>query len=84
MKLLTGGYEVLKEMARRSIFVENLYATSRTPDGVKLCRDLGFQEIETNSTDAVKRFWLNVDTTTSPLFHEYQEIAKGHLNNMIE
>ena len=78
MKLLTGGYEVLKEIARRGIFVENLYATSRTPDGVRLCRDLGFQEVGANSIDGVKRFWLNIETTASPLFHQYQDIVKRY------
>lgn len=75
MKLISGGYEVLKAFARNGIIIEKLYATSRTPDGVRLCRDMGFQEKEDNSTSAVKRFYLNLKTTTSPLFHEYQEIV---------
>ncbi len=75
MKLISGGYEILKTFARNGIIVKKLYATSRTPDGVRLCRDMGFQEKEDNSTSAVKRFWLDLETTTSPLLHEYQEIA---------
>lgn len=81
MKLISGGYEVLKHFARRGCIVERLYATSRTPDGVKLCKDLGFQEKENNATSAVKRFWLDLETTNSPLLHEYQEIVKEYKKN---
>lgn len=77
MKLISGGYEVLKALAKEGIIIKNLYATSRTPDGVRLCRDIGFEEPESNITSAVKRFQLNLETTTSPLFHEYQEIVAG-------
>jgi len=76
MKLVSGGYEVLKNFARNGIIVEKLYATSRTPDGVRLCRDLGFQEKENNATSAVKRFWLDLEAATSPLLREYQEIVR--------
>ncbi len=81
MKLISGGYEVLKEFARNGIIVEKLYATSRTPDGVRLCRDLEFQEEETNQTSAVKRFWLDLETTNSPLWHEYKEIVREYTTN---
>jgi len=81
MKLISGGYEVLESFARNGIVAERLYATSRTPDGVKLCRDLGFQEKEDDATSAVKRFWLDLETTKSPLLHEYQSIVREYRNN---
>lgn len=81
MKLISGGYEVLTAFARNGIVVERLYATSRTPDGVRLCRDLEFQEKEDNATSAVKRFWLDLNTATSPLLSEYQKIIRGHSLN---
>lgn len=74
MKLISGGYEVLKSFARNGAIIEKLYATSRTPDGVRLCKDVGFQEKEDNASSSVKRFWLDLKTTSSPLFHEYQAI----------
>ena len=75
MRLLSGGYEVLKEFAKRGCIVEKLYATSRTPDGVRLCKNLGFQEEATNNTSAVKRFWLDLERSKLPFLQEYQEIA---------
>lgn len=84
MKLISGGYEVLKTFARNGIIVKNLYATSRTPDGVKLCRNIGFQEKEDNAISAVKRFWLDLETTTLPLFEEYREIIEmPQANNVL-
>ena len=68
----------LENFARNGIIVKRLYATSRTPDGIKLCRDLGFQEKEDNATSAVKRFWLDLETTNSPLLQEYKRIVKEH------
>lgn len=76
MKLLAGGSEVLKNLARNGIFIAKLYATSRTPDGVKLCKNLGFQEQVDNPTSVIKRFSLDLQTTTAPIFHEYQTIVK--------
>lgn len=81
MKLISGGYEVLKNLAKNGIAIKRLYATSRTPDGVRLCRDVGFQEPESNATSAVKRFWLDLETTTSPLFQEYKELLASLATN---
>ncbi len=78
MRLLSGGYEVLKEFARKGILVEKLYATSRTPDGVRLCKNSGFQEETSNNTSAVKRFWLDLESSTSPFLREYQTIARNY------
>lgn len=81
MKLILGGYEVLKAFAKNGVIVEKLYATSRTPDGVRICRDMGFQEKKDNATSAVKRFYLDLQATTLPLFREYQKIVR-ELPNM--
>ncbi len=84
MKLISGGYEVLKELAKQGIIVKRIYATSRTPDGVKLCKDLGFQEEPTNDTSAVKRFWLDLEATKLPLLQEYQGIIGKRAKRAIE
>jgi hypothetical protein len=73
MKLISSGYEVLKDFARRGIIVKKLYATSRTPDGVRLCKDLGFTEKIVPGSD-VRRFELDLETSNSPFAQEYQEI----------
>ena len=84
MKLISGGYEVLEEFARRGIIVEKLYATSRTPDGIRLCKDMGFEEKDTNSASPVKRFWLDLETTKSHLFKDYQEVVREYKTSQVQ
>jgi hypothetical protein len=76
MKLISGGYEILKDFARRGIITKRLYATSRTPDGVRISRGLGFEEKEPTPGNAVHRFQLDLETTNSPIFEEYKEIVR--------
>jgi hypothetical protein len=80
MKLISSGYEVLKDLAGRGIIVKRLYATSRTPDGVRLCKDLGFTEKIVPGSD-VRRFELDLETSTSPFAQEYQEIIHESKKN---
>ena|SRR5579884_556606 len=77
MRLISEGYEVLKDFAEKGIIAERLYATSRTPDGINLSGELGFEEI-TIPGSPVRRFKLDIATTTSPFLREYQRIAKFH------
>ncbi len=76
MKLISGGYNILKSYAQQGVIVKKLYSVSRTPDGTKLCRNLGFREV-TIPGNPVRRFELNLETTTSPLLHEYKQIANS-------
>lgn len=75
MKLISGGYEVLKDFAQQGIIAKRLYTVSRTPDGIRLSKNLGFKEVII-PRNPVRRFELNLETATSPFLHEYQEIIK--------
>ncbi len=75
MKLILGGYEVLKDFARQGIIAKRLYAVSRTPDGVRLAKKLGFREIVIPG-NPVRRFELDLEGVISPSLHEYQQIVK--------
>jgi Acetyltransferase (GNAT) domain len=76
MRLILGGYEVLKDYALRGVIVKKLYSVSRTPDGIKLCKNLGFREVVIPE-NPVRRFELDLETTTSPLLQEYKTIVAG-------
>ncbi|MGI9061484.1 MAG: MerR family transcriptional regulator [Ktedonobacteraceae bacterium] len=80
MKLISGGYDVLKDFARKGVIARKLYATSRTPDGVRLCRDIGFTEKSVSGSE-VRRFELDLATSSSPFVLEYQEIARESKQN---
>jgi hypothetical protein len=75
MRLISGGYHVLTEYARKGIIAKKLYSVSRTPDGINLCRSLGFREVIIPG-NPVRRFELDLETTTSPLLREYRQIVK--------
>ncbi|MEO7022018.1 MAG: helix-turn-helix domain-containing protein [Ktedonobacteraceae bacterium] len=80
-RILSGAIEVLEHLARKGVIVENLYATSRTRDGIKLCKGLGFhQTIPTEEEDNLLRFKLDLTTTTSPLLKRYQRIVARIVN----
>src|SRR5439155_905219 len=75
MKLITGGYDVLKNYALQGVIAKKLYSVSRTPDGVKLSKSLGFREVVIPG-NPVRRFELDIETTTSPFLEEYKEIVR--------
>ena len=68
--------DVLEEFARKGMPVKKLYATSRTTDGIKLCRDLGFQEMQLTPKDDTIRFELDLETPQSPFLRKYQQSIK--------
>ncbi len=80
MRLIFGGYEILLNLARKDIIAKGLYATSRTPDGIKLCKDLGFEETIILG-NPVRRFKLDLETTTSPYLQEYQQVVRERRRN---
>jgi hypothetical protein len=75
-RLINGFVEVLEHLAKKDILIESLYATSRTRDGIKLCKGLGFQQIiPADEEDNLLRFKLDLLTTTNPLLKRYQRIV---------
>jgi hypothetical protein len=65
----------LEDLARKGIPVRKLYATSRSSDGIKLSRRLGFKET-TYPDDAIHRFEVDLETSVSSLLKEYRKIIK--------
>jgi hypothetical protein len=76
-RLISEGIEVLEDLARRGITIKYLYGTSRTRQGIKLMKDLGFQQvIPSNEEDDLLRFKLDLETSKNPLLRKYQRIVK--------
>jgi hypothetical protein len=75
MRLILGGYEVLTAYARQGVLAKKLYSISRTPEGIKLCKDLGFREVVISGSP-VKRFELDLETTSLSHLQEYKQIVK--------
>ncbi|MBV9708737.1 MAG: hypothetical protein JO125_15170 [Chloroflexi bacterium] len=75
--LIAGCIHVLEDFAKRGMPVNKLYATSKTKYGIKLCRDLGFNETEFQG-DPLIRFELDLETSNSPWAEKYREVVKQY------
>jgi predicted DNA-binding transcriptional regulator AlpA len=81
-RLISGAIKVLEHLARKSIITESLYATSRTRDGIKLCKNLGFKQIfPEEEEDNLLRFKLDLLTTSNPLLKRYERIVNRVTSN---
>jgi hypothetical protein len=79
-RLINEGIEVLENLGRRGIIIKNLYATSSTPDGIRICRGIGFEETKSPVYPDIVYFSLNLETARTPFVGRYQEIIKNHSN----
>lgn len=76
-RLIGGGVETLESFARKGIIIKRLYATSRTRDGIKLSRDMGFIQVTpATEEDDLSRFELDLEKTNSPLLKKYRRIVQ--------
>ena len=80
-RLIAGTVQVFRNLAERGVLIENIYATSRTHDGIKLCRKLGMQGEGIEGERGRMRFWLNVQTSDSLLVKEYNEGYAAYLQS---
>jgi len=75
-RLIEGGFNVLERLAEKGIIIEKVYAHSRTPDGINLCRRIGFSETPPIDGDTRIRFELDLEKSNYPLLKSYQEIVR--------
>ncbi len=74
MRLLAGAIKVIKGFAERGVIISRLYANSETPDGIKLCRELGFRDITPETNRTPRRFLLDFAESDTPFVREYKSI----------
>jgi hypothetical protein len=77
-RIIAGGIQFLEELARRGVILKKAYGTSRTPDGIKIAKSLGFKQMPViqEPDEGLLRFELDLETTSHPLLRSYQEIRK--------
>lgn len=74
-RLINEGIEVLENLGRRGIFIKNLYATSSTSDGIRICRGIGFDETKSPIYPDLWYFKLNLEISQVSFIKRYQEIV---------
>ena len=68
--------EVILGLGKRGVSINNLYARSDTPDGVRILRKMGFMEIP--SVTSLRNFVINVEESGVPLIQEYKALLASH------
>ncbi len=68
--------EVILGLGKRGVSINNLYARSDTPDGVRILRKMGFMEIP--SVTSLRNFVINVEESGVPLIQEYKVLLASH------
>lgn len=79
IRLIAGAIQTIKKMGERGIYIKHLWAKSETDDGIKLCQELGFEEIDASPNKLPRKFVLDTDTTRSRHLQEYRRILKKAL-----
>ena len=78
MRLLLGLIDTLKDMGKKGILIKKLYAVSDTPDGIKLSRDLGFEEYPPAPGSTFKQYILDTETAQTPFVKEYRQALEEY------
>ncbi len=81
MRLLGGIIDTLQDFARRNIIIKKLYAVSDTPEGVKLSRDLGFEEYPPAPGSTFNQYILDLETAETPFVREYRNTLEAYSIN---
>jgi Helix-turn-helix domain len=72
-RLIAGTVHILKQLGERGVEIENIYATSRTASGIKLCRKLGMLEEAIPNEKGRYRYSLHIPSSNSLLVQEYKQ-----------
>lgn len=85
MRLLVGSVHVLGELAEKGVILKKLYATSSSPDGIKVCRDFGFNEEDDSVPGTTrKKFVMEVATSKSFILEEYHKALESQQSKQVK
>jgi hypothetical protein len=71
-RLIAGAVHIFKQLGERGVEIENIYATSRTASGIKLCRKLGMTEESISNEKGRYRYSMHVPSSDAILIQEYK------------
>ena len=80
VRLISGMLNKIKELAENGVNITKLYAKSETPDGIRLSRHLGFEDVTPSPNKMPRQFVLDLETSDSPYAQEYREVFKHRQN----
>lgn len=75
MLLIMGLSSILIELAKGGVDIRKIWTKSRTVSGIKICRDLQFEELGFLDSEHIL-FKLDLEASTFPLFVRYRSVLK--------
>jgi ribosomal protein S18 acetylase RimI-like enzyme len=75
-RLVSGLMKTIINLGKRGIIIEQLYARSDTPDGIRLMRKFGFTEVP--SKTHARNFTIKIEESGIPFIVEYKEALKEY------
>jgi predicted DNA-binding transcriptional regulator AlpA len=72
-QLIEGAFKILDVLSEKCVIIEKAYAHSRAPDGISLCRKLGFKEKPPIEGDTRIRFEIELGKSDHPLLKNYRK-----------
>ncbi|MBV9691490.1 MAG: hypothetical protein JO202_17455 [Ktedonobacteraceae bacterium] len=79
-QLISGLMSILLDLAHRRVVIRTLIGRSRLPDGIRLMRDMGFDNYPIQSPDKrFSYFIIEVDKSNAPLTRRYKRALDGTL-----
>jgi hypothetical protein len=70
--LISGAFERIMELGKQGIDIRRIWTTSQTVTGIKLSRDLGFEELGYIDNEHIK-FMLDTNKSDHPLIRMFRE-----------
>ncbi len=80
MRLISGMIRTIKDFARKGIIISRIYTRSSTPDGIRIARGLGMEDITSPPNQNARLFMLDLKTSTSPFVQQYRRILEESTN----
>ena len=83
-RLLSGLIKILTEMGRHGIEITKIYATSDTPDGIRILKKAGFQVVHESRKGRLS-FELDIANSNEKILVEYKDnLAKVESKKQIK
>lgn len=78
--LISGMLKKIQELAGRGITIARLYAKSETPDGIRMSKRIGFEDITPSPNQMPRQFILDLEISDSTYAKKYREILSKSKN----
>jgi len=81
-RLLHSISKQFQSLGRRGVIIRKVFGRSRTPDGIKIMRDMGFSELEFSPVHGKHLFAIDIATSDEPFIRPYQHALEEYRHSM--